>query len=82
MWSYDDTLFIEPGELELLAQAAYRTASARRPRALAAVARATILQALAHTLQAFAARPEPPVYVLAPASSEQAAWLAQHLAGG
>lgn len=74
-------LFVEPGELDLLADAAREQGQRLRQQSARNLARGLILDQLSTELAGFLTAPNPPVYAIAPATDREAQMLAALLAG-
>ena len=81
MMTLHGRLFVEPGELELLAYAAREQAQCLRRQPARHLARGLILDQLSTELAGFLIAPNPPVYAIAPATDREAQMLAALLAG-
>lgn len=81
MMTVHGRLFVEPGEMELLARAAQEQAQRLLWRQSArSLSRGLILEQLSTELAQFLADPNPPVYTIAPATNQEVQTLAALLA--
>lgn len=75
-------LYVEPGEIELLAEIAQREGRRLRRAGSSSLPRAVILEQLSAELSQLLAGPHPPLHGIGPATKRQARMVARRLADG